>query len=157
MPCCEAYGLLPGRGADWPGLAPPGLGASERGAGAALERGVADAEESVGSWEPEVCAGAACSEAGAAFAAGFGEPGADGAGFAAPDSGLEWVRPPGLGPDAAGLRAPCEGAACAELPRPAAGLDWFALSPPAGKAERSFLATGGSTVEEAPRTNSPSS
>lgn len=116
-------------GLDSGALGAGALGASARGAGAGLES------------VPGVGVGAAASLACAGLGADC----------------------PGLGP---GVAAPREVAGLASDLGCCAGLAFEVLlgafsaaeSPePAGNAERSFLATGGSTVEDAPRTNSPNS
>ena len=144
--------MFPGRGADCPGLAPgagllrgPGVAPAGLGALLAGASGVADSDDGA--------AGSVRCGASAFGAAAFGVSRAAGfsAGAASLDApGLAGALAPGFGPGAAGFLAPWEGAL-------AAGLDAAALSPPAGNAVRSFLATGGSTVDDAPRTNSPSS
>ena len=144
IPCCDAYGLFPGR-------APPGLGAEDLG----------DCGLDSGAW-------GACAVGASAFGAGAGVDSALGAAAGAASSlaraglGAAW---PGLGPDDVAGRSPA-------VLVSALGWDcWAGLalgvllgafsagaSPePAGNAVRSFLATGGSTVEDAPRTNSPNS
>ncbi len=144
-------------------MALPGLGTLARGPGFAALRGVAESE-AAGLEAAGFATGVSeawCSDTG--FAGALGAPGvgaadpAAGLAAASEPAGLDWTLPPGLGAEdfSAGFLAPC----CTGLPElpPAEFLDWAAESPPAGYAERSFLATGGSTVEDAPRTNSPSS
>jgi hypothetical protein len=152
MPCAEAKGLLPGRGAPPPGrgawgvLPPgPGLGAAEPGLGG--DEGVA--EGAVG-----VAAGAEGSGADAAGAASTGAAGAAGAaGFAGPGVGPEGRAP--------GVAAGREGPGRAPEPGRAAGAAGLASEDPdepsAARAARSLRATGGSMVDEGLLTNSPSS
>ena len=144
MPCCEANGLLPGRGpaGRWPmpcdeakGLLPgrgaPGRGASPLGRSSAAGAGAAGA------------AGAGADGAGAAGAAASGA-GAAGAGFAGPGRG------PGLAVVAGALAAAGAAGAADSF---AAGFAELSAS----IAARSLRATGGSMVEEGLLTNSPSS
>lgn len=163
MPCEGAKGLLPGRGAP-PGRAPEGRVVPADGtAGGVAGRGagrVPGVEPS--SWVPcwagagVFCAAGASASAGAkplengdacgadgaagvVGAAGEGATGAAGAGA----SGAAWATP-GFGPDGAGA---------AERAGAAAVLAALA----SGNAPRSFFTTGASMVDEAERTNSPSS
>lgn len=130
MPCWDENGLLPGRGA--PGFGPDlaaGFGAAP-GSGAP---GVALAVGAAGAASAAGAAGAGVAAAGLAAGLVPGFAAEEAAGAAA---GFE----PGFGaPEVAGLAA--------------AGLAAAALEP--GKASRNLRATGGSTVEDAERTNSP--
>lgn len=145
MPCCEANGLLPGRGA------PPGRGAC--GVGAAdppVDAGLAGVGELGG-----------VGDAGAGVAAGSAAAGASG--FSA---GCGVGRGPGVAEGRAGVErpdaAPGRGAGRAPLllegaGAPLAGAPWEASAACPSNAARSFRATGGSIVEEGLLTNSPSS
>lgn len=160
MPCEVAKGLLPGRGPEAPGRGAPGRGAedsagaagaagfsSDLGAGAAglLAAGAASAA----GFSAAGAAGAGAAGAGAAGAAGAGAAGAGAAGlFAAGAASAAGFSAAG----AAGAGAAGRGADFAAPESPAAGLP--AAS---GNAPRSFLTTGASIVEDAERTNSPSS
>ena len=143
IPCCDANGLLPGRGA------PPGRGAC--GVGAAEDPVSAELPSDAGALDPVGAAGADAAGAGAsAFSAGCG-PGR-GPGVAAPGvaAGRDPERPD-VAPGRGAGRAPdaLEGAV---VPLPLA-----ASAPCPSNAARSFRATGGSIVEEGLLTNSPSS
>ena len=138
MPWEGANGLLPGRGPEAPGRGAPGRGAEEESAAGAA--GAAGFSAAFGAG----AAGAAGAGAGAAGllsalgagAAGFSAAGAE-ASAGASAAGAAGAGAAGRGPELAGLDA---------------GLD--AAS---GNAPRSFLTTGASMVEDAERTNSPSS
>ncbi|MCU1633551.1 MAG: bacterial translation initiation factor 2 domain protein [Micrococcaceae bacterium] len=172
IPCDGAKGLLPGRGAP-PGRAPEGRvvpadgaagGVAGRGAGRAAPScvpccagaealGVAGAGFSTGAEPLEN--GDACGAAGAAGATGVAgaagagveaAAGAAGAGASgAGASGAAWATP-GFGPDGAGAEG-----------RDGAGSAAGLVAPAPGNAPRSFFTTGASMVDEAERTNSPSS
>jgi hypothetical protein len=168
MPWDGANGLLPGRGAPGRGAplrAPPSAGFSASGAfgpgrapGLTAEDGDAAGLSAAGAfWAAGAAgagvagfsaagaAGAGAAGAGAAAAAAGAGVGADGAGAAGAAAG----RGPGVPACAAGLESAC-----------AAGLESACaagLESDAGKAPRSFLTTGASIVDEAERTNSPSS
>jgi len=144
MPCCDANGLLPGRGA------PPGRGAC--GVGAAEDPASAGPLSDAGALGLVGAAGAAdAADAGATVSsAGFG-PGR-GPGVAAPGvaAGRDAERPDAAPGRGAG-RAPA-------VPEGAAGpLDADAPAAWPSNAARSLRATGGSIVEEGLLTNSPSS
>jgi hypothetical protein len=155
MPCEVANGLLPGRGPpgrgpDAPGVDPPGreeeAGASAFGAGRApglapVDGAPADGAAGAAGAEAAGAAGAAACT-GAAGAAGACAWGAGALGAAGPGAGAEG-RESAAGAGALGAAAGAAGAA-----------DLAAAS---GKALRSFRTTGASMVEEAERTNSPSS
>lgn len=156
MPWDVANGLLPGRGPPGRGAEPPwregaagAAGASALGAGrapglapvdgAAGAAGAAEAAAAEAEDAGAGAAGAAAAGAGAsALAAGAGAAGAGALGAAGPGAGA-WRA-------GAGLAAALDGAA--------ASVEEAAAP---GKALRSFLTTGASMVEEAERTNSPSS
>lgn len=165
MPCEGANGLLPGRAA---GRGAPGRGALLRvpvsaeaagfSASGALGAGRAPGlAPDVGAAAGFCAAGAGASgaEAGAAGAGAAGAGAAEAAGAGAAGAGA-------AGADAAGVGAAGAGAAGAAdgrgpgVPADAAGLE-SDFDSDAGKAPRSFLTTGASIVDEAERTNSPSS
>jgi hypothetical protein len=146
--------LLPGRGPPGRGAEPcpperdGAAGASALGAGRAP--GFAPVDGAAGAGADGAAAAAAGAEvAGAAAGAAAGEAGAA-AGTAALGSGALGAAGPGAGAgrEAAGL-AGALGAAT--------GASDFEAPAAAGKALRSFRTTGASMVEEAERTNSPSS
>lgn len=162
MPCEEEKGLFPGRGPPGfgaPGLGAPGFGAEEAGvpdAGFCVEvsaAGVAGASASdapgrdvsaAGSLAADLAAaGADCSGAGACGCSSA-RPADDGAGGFEPGLGPGVAAEPGFAPGlGAGVDAPVE----------AAGFS--AAFSASGYAARSFLATGGSTVDDGDFTNSP--
>lgn len=148
MPWEVAKGLLPGRGPPAPGRGAPGRGADDLSASALPASGAGVSATGAAGAAGAAGAGAAgCSVAGAEAAGAAGCSGCAGAGAAG--AGLA---EPGLG--AAGLESPAgDGAAGLDS---AAG-DAAALLSDAGKAPRSFFTTGASMVDEAERTNSPSS
>jgi hypothetical protein len=131
MPCWLANGLLPGRGPGAGVLAPGAAGRC-----GADRSGVEDgsAERCSGAFSAGRCSAAFSGVRSGAFSAGLAAAG-PGAGAEVPGRD----EAPGLD---AGLPAGAGAAGAAFSARPA-------------RAERSFLATGGSTVEDAPRTNSP--
>ena len=157
MPWEVANGLLPGRGPPAPGRGAPGRGAEEA---LPASAGAAAGVSAAGAAGASVCAAGAAGAgaSGAAGAAGEGAAGAAGAGAAgagccsAAGFCAAGLAAPGLGDDAAGRGA---GAPAAGLDSAAAGA--AALLSDAGKAPRSFFTTGASMVDEAERTNSPSS
>ena len=172
MPWDGANGLLPGRGAP-PGRAPvgrvvpaDGAAGGVAGRGAGRVPGVAPScWASCWAGAGALCAagagvsagaeplenGDACGAAGAAGAAGAGVDGA--AGAAGAGASVAACTAPGFGPDGAGA-AGRDGAGAAG--RDGAGAAAL-VAPASGNAPRSFFTTGASMVEEAERTNSPSS
>lgn len=149
MPCEVANGLLPGRGppgrgAEEPWPEPPwraaGAGVSALGAGRAPGFAPIDGAAAAGAGDAGAAGACAAGAAGAAGAAAAGAcaAGAGALGAAGPGDGVEG-RAGAAGADAWGATA---GAAC------------LAAS---GKALRSLRTTGASIVDEAERTNSPSS
>lgn len=154
MPWDVAKGLLPGRGPPGRGADPPwragAAGVSALGAGRAP--GLTPVEGAAGAWAAGTAGACAAGAAGAAGAA---------AGAAAAGAGASALGAAGAG--AAGAAGPGAGAG-----RVAAGLAdaWgadagaasdFEAAGASGNALRSFRTTGASIVDEAERTNSPSS
>jgi len=151
MPCEVAKGLLPGRGPPGRGAEPPCRGAGAAGVsalGAGRAPGLAPVEGAAGA-AAEGAAGAA-----AAGAAGAGAAGADGASALGAGAGAgagAWA----FGAAGPGAGAGRDSAALAGALGALAGASVEADA--AGKALRSFRTTGASMVDEAERTNSPSS
>jgi hypothetical protein len=158
-------GRPPGRGAPWPGRGPPPCGrwpcaaaglcaAAAGGAGGAVNSGAAGAGRGAGLGPgtgrgPEA-AGAGVTGAGAGVSGACGAAGA--AGACACGCGAAGRGAPGFG--AAG-RAACAGEGAAGLGAALRGAD-LPLPPP-WNASVSLRTTGASIVEDAERTNSPSS
>jgi hypothetical protein len=162
MPCEVAKGLLPGRGPPGRGAELPAeppcpperagaAGVSALGAGRAP--GFAPVDGAVPADEAAGAAGAAgrlaAGAAGAEAAGWAGAAGAAGAGACAAGAGALGAAGPGAGVEG---RASAAGAGALGA---AAGAE--ALAAASGKALRSLRTTGASMVEEAERTNSPSS
>lgn len=156
MPWEVAKGLLPGRGPPGRGAEPPwraagAAGASAFGAGRAPGLMPEDGavEGAAGAWAAGACAAGAAGACAAGAAAGAGAAAA-GAGASALDAAAcaGAAGAAGAGRVAAGL-AGALGAA--------AGASDFEAAGASGNALRSFRTTGASIVDEAERTNSPSS
>lgn len=158
MPWDVANGLLPGRGPPGRGAEPPwragAAGASALGAGRAP--GLAPVEGAAGAWAAgaagaaEGAAGASEGAAGAALAAGAAAAGAGASVLVTAAAGA--VGAAGAGAGAGRFAEGLAGALGAD-----AGASDFEAAAASGNALRSFLTTGASMVEEAERTNSPSS
>jgi hypothetical protein len=157
MPWEVAKGLLPGRGPPGRGAEPPcdppervgGAGVSALGAGRAPGFAPVDGAAGAAGAAGALAAGAAGALAAGAAGAGAGAAGAAGAGACALGAGALGAAGPGAGVEG---RASAAGAVALGA---AAGAD--ALAAASGKALRSLRTTGASMVEEAERTNSPSS
>lgn len=164
MPWEVANGLLPGRaaGRGAPGrgalLRPPSVEAAGFSASGALGPGRApglapgDGAAAVSAAGADA-AGAA--GAGAAASAGAGAEGAGAAGAGAAGAAAAGAEGAGAGAAGAGAAGAADGRGPG-VPAFSAGLD-SGFDADAGKAPRSFLTTGASIVDEAERTNSPSS
>ncbi len=146
MPCEDANGLFPGRGA--PGRGPPGFAASPEGESPAA--GAAGADGAAGAAAAAASAAGAGAGAAGAFGPGdacfgAGAAGASALGAGAAGAGAFGAAGPGVGaPGVAGRFAGAAGAA-------------GAFAPSASRAARSLRATGGSILEDGPLTNSPNS
>ncbi len=173
MPCEGANGLLPGRGAP-PGRAPDGrVVPADGAAGGVAGRGAGRVPSLESSARGVCCAGAGAScaaGAGVLGAAGAGASGAAGAGTEPLENGDAWGAAGAAGAGAAGAAgsagAGVSGAAWAAPGfgpgegaegRFGAGAAAAWEAPAFGKAPRSFFTTGASMVDDAERTNSPSS
>ena len=144
MPWDVANGLLPGRGPPGRGAEPPwragAAGVSALGAGRAP--GLTPVDGAAGAW--------ATGAAGAALGAGAAGAGAAAAGASVLVSAT--LGAAGAGAGAGRFAEGLAGALGAD-----AGASDFEAAAASGNALRSFLTTGASMVEEAERTNSPSS
>lgn len=154
MPCADAKGLLPGRGAP-PGRGACGAPAAGAGRGAP---GVSEDAAGVDASDTSGAAGAAGAGTEGAGAATSGAAGAAGAGVGAGAGAGAGRAGPGLAAGAAGRAGPGRPAAGRGEAAGAAGADAPAdAEPSASRAARSLRATGGSIVEDGLLTNSPSS
>ncbi len=162
MPWEVANGLLPGRAA---GRGAPGRGALLRlplsagaagfSASGALGPGRAPGLAPVDGAAGASAAGAGASGAGAAGAGAAGAAASAGAGAAGAGAAGAGACEAGVGAAGAGAAGAADGRGPG-VPAFSAGLD-SGFDADAGKAPRSFLTTGASIVDEAERTNSPSS
>jgi hypothetical protein len=158
MPWDVAKGLLPGRGPPGRGAEPWRAGAAGASAfGAGLAPGLTPVEGAAGAagaWAAGAAGAAGAGAAGAGAAGAWAAGAAGAAGAAAGASALGSAALGAAGPGAGAVRG---AAGLADALGADAGASDFEAPAASGNALRSFLTTGASMVEEAERTNSPSS